>query len=84
MSLADNPQNISEDQTLQKFGYRQEYKRELKRFASFAVGFSFISITTGIFTTYGAVLNWGGPLGIWTWPIVIIGQVFVALIFGSE
>ena len=83
MSLADNPQNISEDQTLQKFGYHQEYKRELKRFASFAVGFSFISITTGIFTTYGAVLNWGGPLGIWTWPIVIIGQVFVALIFAS-
>lgn len=83
MSLADNPQNMSEDQTLQKFGYRQEYKRELRRFASFAVGFSFISITTGIFTTYGAVLNWGGPLGIWTWPIVIIGQVFVALIFAS-
>jgi amino acid transporter len=83
MSLADNPQNTSEDQTLQNFGYRQEYKRELKRFASFAVGFSFISITTGIFTTYGAVLNWGGPLGIWTWPIVIIGQVFVALIFAS-
>src|SRR5450759_127995 len=83
MSLADNPQNTSEDQTLQTFGYRQEYKRELKRFASFAVGFSFISITTGIFTTYGAVLNWGGPLGIWTWPIVIIGQVFVALIFAS-
>src|SRR2546421_1517849 len=83
MSLADNTQSFSEDQTLQKFGYRQEYKRELKRFASFAVGFSFISITTGIFTTYGAVLNWGGPLGIWTWPIVIIGQIFVALIFAS-
>ncbi|GAC1613671.1 MAG: hypothetical protein NVS4B7_05270 [Ktedonobacteraceae bacterium] len=45
MSLADNPQNISEDQTLQNFGYRQEYKRELKRFASFAVGFSFISMS---------------------------------------
>ncbi len=83
MSLADNPQNISEDQTLQRFGYRQEFKRELRRFASFAVGFSFISITTGIFTTYGAVLNWGGPLGIWTWPIVIIGQLLVALIFAA-
>ena len=40
MSLTDNTQSFSEDQTLQKFGYQQEYKRELKRFASFAVGFS--------------------------------------------
>src|SRR2546430_8319126 len=83
MSLAENSQNVSEDQILQRFGYRQEYKRELRRFASFAIGFSFISITTGIFTTYGAVLNWGGLLGIWTWPIVTVGQLLVALIFAA-
>src|SRR6266700_3417055 len=83
MSLTYNTQSFSEDQTLQKFGYQQEYKRELKRFASFAVGFSFISITTGIFSTYGGLLNWGGPLGIWTWPIVAIGQLFVALVFAA-
>jgi amino acid transporter len=83
MSLADNPQSGFAEEALQKYGYRQEYRREIKRFASFAVGFSFISITTGIFTTYGAVLNWGGPLGIWTWPLVIIGQVFVSLVFAA-
>src|SRR2546421_6311635 len=42
-----------------------------------------VSITTGIFTTYGFVLANSGPLGIWTWPAVIIGQVFVALVFAS-
>ena len=85
MSLADNPQGgyTNTDTTLQKFGYQQEFKRELKRFASFAVGFSFISITTGIFTTYGSVLVSSGPLGIWTWPIVIIGQLFVSLVFAA-
>jgi len=83
MSLTDNTQSFSEDQTLQKFGYQQEYKRELKRFASFAVGFSFISITTGIFTTYGSVLISSGPLDIWTWPLVIIGQLFVSLVFAA-
>ena len=83
MSLTDNTQSFSEDQTLQKFGYQQEYKRELKRFASFAVGFSFISITTGIFTTYGSVLISSGPLGILTWPLVIIGQLFVSLVFAT-
>src|SRR6266851_8685410 len=72
----------SED-VLQRFGYRQEFRRELKRFTSFAVVFSFISITTGIFTLYGSVLNWGSPLGVWTWPIDVLGQVVVALVFAA-
>src|SRR5216683_939350 len=69
--------------TVERFGYKQEFDRSLRRFASFAVGFSFISITTGIFTTYGSVLISSGPLGIWTWPIVIVGQLFVALVFAA-
>ena len=68
---------------IEHFGYREEYERTLRRFASFAIGFSFISITTGIFTTYGSVLASSGPLGIWTWPIVIVGQTMVALVFGA-
>jgi len=70
-------------QVLEHFGYKEEFDRTLHRFASFAIGFSFISITTGIFTTYGSVLNSSGPLGIWTWPIVIVGQTMVALVFGA-
>src|SRR5581483_293429 len=83
MSTVDNTQNSDVDPTLGQYGYKQEFRRELKRFASFAVGFSFISITTGIFSTYGGLLNWGGPLGIWTWPFVAIGQLFVALVFAA-
>ncbi len=83
MSLAENPQDSYAEEALQKYGYQQEFRRELKRFASFAIGFSFISITTGIFTTYGFVLINSGPLGIWTWPLVIVGQLFVSLIFAT-
>jgi amino acid transporter len=83
MALTENTSGGSAGQSLERFGYRQEFRRELKRFASFAVGFSFISITTGIFTTYGSVLNWGGPLGVWTWPLVIVGQLFVSLVFAA-
>ena len=72
----------SED-VLHRFGYRQEFRRELKCFASFVVVFSFISISTGIFRLYGSVLNWGGPLGGWTWPIVVLGQGLVALVFAA-
>ena len=83
MSLAENPEGSYAEEALQKYGYQQEFRRELKRFASFAIGFSFISITTGIFTTYGFVLINSGPLGIWTWPLVIIGQLFVSLVFAT-
>ncbi|MEN4474468.1 amino acid permease [Mycolicibacterium cosmeticum] len=66
-----------------RFGYRESFERTTGRFASFAVAFAFVSIATGIFTTYGSVLNSSGPLGIWTWPIVVIGQLAVALLIGA-
>lgn len=66
-----------------QFGYQQELRRDTGRFASFAVAFAFVSIATGIFTTYGSTLNSSGPSGIWTWPIVVIGQLMVALLLGS-
>ncbi len=58
-------------------------ERRTGRFASFAVAFAFVSIATGIFTTYGAVLNSSGPMGIWTWPIAVVGQLAVAFVLGS-
>lgn len=64
--------------------YRQDkMARELGWYASFSVAFGFVSIATGIFTTYGAVLNTSGPRGIWAWPIAVVGQLAVALIFGA-
>src|ERR1700676_140858 len=65
------------------FGYTETLERSTGRFASFAVAFAFVSIATGIFTTYGSVLKSSGPLGIWTWPIVVVGQLAVALLLGS-
>ena len=72
-----------DDAQLDRYGYRQQFVRSLRHFESFAVAFSFISITTGIFTTFAFVLATGGPRGIWTWPIVIVGQALVALVYGA-
>ena len=68
---------------LAQFGYTQSMERRTGRFASFAVAFAFVSIATGIFTTYGSVLNSSGPVGIWTWPIAVVGQLAVAFVLGS-
>jgi len=72
-----------DDELLPNFGYRQQFVRSLRHFESFAVAFSFISITTGIFTTYGFALTTGGPRAIWTWLIVAAGQSLVALVYGA-
>jgi amino acid transporter len=73
----------AEDEDLHRFGYRQQFVRSLRHFESFAVAFSFISITTGIFTTYAFALSVGGTRSIWTWLIVVAGQSLVALVYGA-
>ena len=73
----------ADDADLTRFGYRQQFTRSLRQFESFAVAFSFISITTGIFTTYAFALTTGGTRSVWTWPIVIAGQALVALVYGA-
>jgi amino acid transporter len=77
------PTQHDDDALLPHFGYTQQFVRSLRQFESFAVAFSFISITTGIFTTFGFALNTGGPRAIWTWLIVAAGQALVALVYGS-
>jgi amino acid transporter len=72
-----------ENAGLEQFGYRAEMERTTGRFASFAVAFAFVSIATGTFTTYGSVLATSGPIGIWTWPISVVGSLAIALIYGS-
>ncbi|MCI1944395.1 APC family permease [Clostridium luticellarii] len=69
--------------SIESNSYKQELKRNLKLFSSFAVAFSFISITTGIFANYKFVISTAGPAGIWSWVIAFIGQLLVALIFAE-
>lgn len=76
-SGSDDAANIAE------FGYKQEMKRQYGWYASFALAFGFVSIATGLFTTYGSVLNSSGPRGIWTWALATLGQTAVALVFGA-
>lgn len=68
---------------LAKFGYRQELERSLGSFSSFAAGFSYISILTGVFQLFFFGFGSGGPAFIWTWPLVFVGQAAVALCFAE-
>src|ERR1035441_1076549 len=75
--------SAQDERVLQGYGYRQELKRDMGFFSSFALSFSIISVTTGIFAVYGSGLNTAGPAFIWTWLVVGGGQLLVALVFAT-
>lgn len=64
-------------------GYASELKRTLGSFQVFAVSFAFISVAVGIFGTYDDVLPDSGPVGIWLWVIVAVGQTLVVLVIAQ-
>ena len=64
---------------LAQFGYNQKLDRSLGSFSSFAAGFSYISILTGMFQTSYLGFLFAGRAFLWMWPIVFLGQMMVAL-----
>jgi len=76
-------QAVRDAADLERFGYKQELKRELGTFSSFAVAFSYISPSTGIFTLFFLGMGALGGFLWWTWPVVAIGQMIVALNFAE-
>src|SRR5205814_2497846 len=72
-----------DSEELARFGYSQDLKRSLGLFSSFAVAFSYISPSTGIFTLFALGLTTLGGVFIWTWPVVALGQFIIALNFAE-
>jgi len=85
MATVDTPQagtggDVGE---LAGFGYKQELDRSLGSFSSFAAGFSYISILTGVFELFGFGFANAGPAVWWSWLVVLGGQMCVALCFAE-
>jgi urea carboxylase system permease len=75
--------HLRDEDDLARFGYKQELKRSLGVFSSFAVAFSYISPSTGIFALFFLGITTVGGVFIWSWPIVALGQLIVALGFAE-
>src|SRR5258707_4803365 len=71
---------LSDESINQSFGYKQELRRALRLFSLYAVAFSIISITTGLFANYGFGLAHLGAAMIWLWPVAAVGQMLVELV----
>ncbi len=83
MATAKAPTGSGDSGELADFGYRQELDRSLGNFSSFAAGFSYISILTGVIQLFAFGFVFAGPAVWWTWFIVLGGQMMVALCFAE-
>ncbi len=72
-----------DDAHLRSLGIKPELRRSLGFISNFAVAFSYISVSTGTFTNQAVAFGVGGPAIFWAWPLVILGQTFVALNFAE-
>jgi urea carboxylase system permease len=80
----ETPAEAARDEDeLSRFGYRQELRRSLGLFSSFATTFSYISPSTGIFALFALGLSTIGGIFFWSWPIVAFGQFMIALSFAE-
>ncbi|HET7310493.1 MAG TPA: APC family permease [Mycobacteriales bacterium] len=68
---------------LQSLGYRQELSRVLGFFDNFSVAFTYLSPMVGIFSLFVLGVGTAGPAYIWLMPLVVIGMLFVASVFGE-
>jgi urea carboxylase system permease len=78
-----NDQIARDDAHLRSLGIKPELRRTLGFLSNFAIAFSFISVSTGSFGNLGYGMGMGGPVFFWTWPIIVIGQLLVALVFAE-
>lgn len=76
-------QAARDDAHLRSLGIKPELRRTLGFLSNFAIAFSFISVSTGSFGNFGVGIGLGGPAFFWSWPIVIGGQLLVALVFAE-
>jgi urea carboxylase system permease len=79
----DDHAHSADVRDLARFGYQQELRRVLGVYSSFAVAFSYISPSTGIFTLFILGISLAGPAFFCSWPIVVVGQLLVGLNFAE-
>lgn len=79
--MSKNVSGTHTDSGMEHFGYKESLDRGIGKFGSFAAGVSYISILTGTFQLFYFGYGMAGPAYLWSWPMVLVGQLAVALCF---
>jgi amino acid transporter len=80
--MAEKPMD-AEDKLIAGFGYKPQFKRVLGLFADFSLGYSYMSPLAGFYALFAYALTTAGPGYFWTIPVILFGQILVALVFAE-
>ncbi|GGJ62642.1 APC family permease [Streptomyces brasiliensis] len=84
MSPITPPDPVDSDAAhLASLGYESEFKRDMSPWANFSLGFTYLSPVVGVYSLFAYALASGGPPMIWSFVIVGLGQLLVALVFSE-
>ena len=83
MATSGATSSTTDSHGLDEYGYTPGLERSIGSFASFAAGVSYISILTGTFQLFYFGFGTAGPRYLWSWPVVFVGQLMVALCFAE-
>jgi amino acid transporter len=86
MTATERPLDQAHDEDaaqLAALGYKSEFRREMSLRANFALGFTYLSPVVGVYALFAFALAEAGPPMIWSFVIVGLGQLLVALVFGE-
>lgn len=65
------------------YDYDTTFKREMSFWGNFSLGFTYLSPIAGVYSMFAISLGTAGPPMAWALVIALVGQFFVALIFGE-
>ncbi|MFD5599525.1 APC family permease [Leucobacter sp. NPDC058333] len=65
------------------YTYDTTFKREMSFWGNVSLGFTYLSPIAGVYSMFAISLSQAGPPMVWALVIALIGQFFVALIFGE-
>src|SRR5215204_5397862 len=68
---------------LEELGYESHFSRTMSLAANFSLGFTYLSPLVGVYTLFAFVVSIGGGAALWTYPVVMVGQLLVALVFAE-
>jgi amino acid transporter len=73
--------SFADSEDLEQFGYEPKLRRAIGPLASFAVAFSMISVSTGVFALFSGPFTTVGGWGIWLWFPVAAGLMCICAVY---
>ena len=79
----DAARQLDDARQLAALGIESKFDRSMTPWENFALGFTYLSPVVGVYTVFVLGMKTGGPPMFWSYVLVGLGQLLVAMVFGE-